>query len=84
MTRTAILAILLCGCAMFKSVARTANDVARDACAVFGAKPILVQPASLVIRLVDEQQKIADFLELMKPFRVVEVNRSGLIAMAAD
>ena len=38
MTRTAILAILLCGCAAFKSIARTANDVARDACMVFGAK----------------------------------------------
>jgi acetolactate synthase small subunit len=45
---------------------------------------ILVQPNSLVIRLVDDQQKIADFLGLMKPYRVLEVNRSGLIAMVAD
>ena len=30
--------LLVTGCAMFKSVARTANDVARDACEVFGAK----------------------------------------------
>ncbi len=51
---------------------------------VFGAKVILVQPSSLVIRLVDDQQKIADFLNVMKPYRVQEVNRSGLIAMAAD
>jgi acetolactate synthase-1/3 small subunit len=51
---------------------------------VFGAKVILVQPNSLVIRLVDDQQKIADFLGLMKPYRLLEVNRSGLIAMAAD
>ncbi len=55
-----------------------------DLVGVFGAKVILVQPNSLVIRLVDDQQKIADFLELMKPYRLQEVNRSGLIAMAAD
>ncbi len=55
-----------------------------DLCGVFGAKVILVQPNSLLIRLVDDQQKIADFLELMKPFRIQEVNRSGLIAMATD
>ena len=36
--RYAALVIALCGCAMFKSVARTANDVAREACAVFGAQ----------------------------------------------
>jgi acetolactate synthase-1/3 small subunit len=51
---------------------------------VFGAKVILVQPNSLVIRLVDDQQKIADFIGLMKPYGVVDINRSGLIAMAAD
>jgi acetolactate synthase-1/3 small subunit len=51
---------------------------------VFGAKVILVQPNSLVIRLVDDQQKIADFINLMKPYRVLDINRSGLIAMAAD
>jgi acetolactate synthase-1/3 small subunit len=55
-----------------------------DLVEVFGAKVILVQTNSLVIRLVDEQQKIADFLELMKPYRLQEINRSGLIAMAAD
>ncbi len=55
-----------------------------DLVGVFGAKVILVQPNSLVIRLVDEQQKIADFLDVMKPYRVQEINRSGLIAMAAD
>lgn len=51
---------------------------------VFGAKVILVQANSLVIRLVDDQEKIADFINLMKPYRVTDINRSGLIAMAAD
>ena len=36
--RYAVCLLLVTGCAMFKSVARTANDVARDACEVFGAK----------------------------------------------
>jgi acetolactate synthase-1/3 small subunit len=51
---------------------------------VFAAKVILVQTNSLVIRLVDDQEKIADFINLMKPYRVTDINRSGLIAMAAD
>ena len=51
---------------------------------VFSAKVILVQANSLVIRLVDDQEKIADFINLMKPYRVTDINRSGLIAMAAD
>jgi acetolactate synthase-1/3 small subunit len=55
-----------------------------DLVGVFGAKVILVQTHSLVIRLVDDQQKIADFINLMKPYRVTDINRSGLIAMAAD
>jgi len=55
-----------------------------DLCDMFGAKPILVKANAMVLRLVEDQQKIADFLGLLKPFRVQEVNRSGLIAMAAD
>lgn len=55
-----------------------------DLVGVFGAKVLLVQPGSLVIRLAEERQKIADFLELLKPHRILDVNRSGLIAMSAD
>ncbi len=55
-----------------------------DLVGVFDAKVILVQHSALVIRLVEDQQKIADFLEVLKPYRVQEIVRSGLIAMAAD
>ena len=30
--------LLVTGCAAFRSAARTANDVAREACEIFGAK----------------------------------------------
>lgn len=38
MKHLALCLLLVTGCAAFKSIARTANDVARDACMVFGAK----------------------------------------------
>ena len=51
---------------------------------LFGGTIISVQEKSLVIQLVGEQEHVADFLELMKPFRILDVSRSGVIAMAKD
>lgn len=51
---------------------------------VFGGKVISVQSRALVIQLVGEQQHVADFMELVKPFKVLDVSRSGVIAMARE
>jgi acetolactate synthase I/III small subunit len=51
---------------------------------VFDGKVISVQSASLVIQLVGDQEKIAGFLGLLKPFRILDVSRSGVIAMARE
>jgi acetolactate synthase-1/3 small subunit len=51
---------------------------------VFGGRIVAVQATSLVIQLVGDQEKVADFLDLMKPFRILDVSRSGVIAMAKE
>jgi acetolactate synthase-1/3 small subunit len=51
---------------------------------VFGGKVVSVQNASMVIQLVGEQQHVADFMELLKPFRILDVSRSGVIAIGKE
>jgi acetolactate synthase-1/3 small subunit len=49
---------------------------------LFDAKVVAVQPRSLTVQIVEEQGKIEDFLRLLKPFRVLALARSGVIAVA--
>jgi len=51
---------------------------------VFGGKVISVQADALVIQLVGERQQVADFMELIKPFNIKDVSRSGVIAMGIE
>jgi len=51
---------------------------------VFGATIVSVQANALVIQLVGDQDPVADFLDLMKPFQILDVSRSGVIAMAKE
>jgi acetolactate synthase-1/3 small subunit len=51
---------------------------------VFGGRIVSVQADSVVIQLVGEQHAVEDFLGLMKPFRILDVSRSGVIAMAKE
>ena len=51
---------------------------------VFGGAIISVQTKAVVIQLVGEQEHVVDFLELMQPFRIIDVSRSGVIAMAKE
>ena len=46
------------------------------------AKVVSVQDKSLTIQMVGEQDKINDFLTLLKPFRILDISRSGVIAVA--
>lgn len=46
------------------------------------AKIVSVQAKSLTVQLVSEQEKIDDFLALLKSFRILELSRSGVIAVA--
>ncbi len=49
---------------------------------LFDAKVVSVQSNSLTIQMVGEQNKADDFLNLLKPFRILDVSRSGVIAVA--
>jgi acetolactate synthase I/III small subunit len=53
-----------------------------DLAQLFGAKVVAVQEKSLTVQLVGEQEQIADFLSLVKPSRVLDLARSGIIAVA--
>ncbi len=49
---------------------------------LFEAKVVSVQPGSLTIQMVGDQERVNDFLGLLKPFRILDVSRSGVIAVA--
>ncbi len=51
---------------------------------LFGAKILGVQPDSLTIQMVGSQMQVEQFLTLMHPFDVLDLARSGSIAMAQD
>ena len=49
---------------------------------LFEAKVISVQDKSLTIQMVGEQDRINDLLKLLKPFGILDISRSGVIAVA--
>ena len=49
---------------------------------LFGAAVVSVQAKSLTVQIVDEEQRIDDFLELIRPFGIRDLARSGVIAVA--
>ena len=51
---------------------------------VFGGRIVAVQASSVIIQLVGDQPTVADFMEMMKPFRILDVSRSGAVAMAKE
>lgn len=51
---------------------------------VFGGKVISAQKSTMIIQLIGEQQHVADFLELVKPFRILDISRSGVIAIGKE
>ncbi len=55
-----------------------------DAAAVFKAKPVDVGATTITFEVVGDPQKLADFLELMRPYGVVSLVKSGRIALARE
>ena len=49
---------------------------------LFNAKVVSVQSQSLTLQIVDEQQRISDFLKLLKPFGIQDISRSGIVAVS--
>jgi len=48
---------------------------------IFRAKIVDVQPASLTIEITGDESKVEKFIELMKTFGVLELNRTGKVAL---
>lgn len=69
---------------MLVEVACPANKRAElaDLARLFEARVVSVQPNSLTIQMVNEQEKVDDFINLLRPFKILDVSRSGVIAVA--
>ena len=51
-------------------------------CDIFRSKIVDVQPHSLTIEITGDESKIAKFLELMRNFGIIDLTRTGKIALA--
>jgi acetolactate synthase-1/3 small subunit len=49
---------------------------------LFGASVVSVQPNSLTIQATGEASKLQDFLDLLKSFKILDLSRTGVIAVA--
>ena len=48
---------------------------------LFDAKVVSVQERSLTVQIVADPDRIADFLAVMKPFRLLEMSRTGVVTV---
>jgi acetolactate synthase-1/3 small subunit len=55
-----------------------------DASRIFGAQPVDVGHSTVTFELSGEPDRLADFLELMRPYGIVDLVKSGRIALAKD
>ena len=51
---------------------------------VFGGQILSVQSDAVVIQMIGDQDEVDGWLELLKPFRILDISRSGVIAMAKE
>lgn len=68
---------------------RVNSDPARraemiESAAIFEAKPADVGAATITFEISGEPEKLRNFLELMRPYGVVDLVKSGRIALAKD
>jgi acetolactate synthase-1/3 small subunit len=52
--------------------------------ALFHARVVAVQEDSVTIQMVGNQETVADFLRLLKPYTVVDISRTGVIAVGRE
>ena len=51
---------------------------------LFNARIVSVQAGALLIQTVDTQEAVDEFIELLKPYGLIDVSRSGVIARGKD
>ncbi len=55
-----------------------------DAARIFRAEPVDVGVASVTFEMSGEPHRLGDFLELMRPYGIIDLVKSGRIALAKD
>lgn len=53
-------------------------------CDIFRAKIVDVQPRNMTIEITGDEGKISKFLELMNPFGILDLSRTGRVALARN
>ncbi len=51
---------------------------------IFGAEPVDVGVATITFEISGEPSRLADFLELMRPYGIIDLVKSGRVAMSKD
>ena len=59
---------------------RTRQDIL-NVCQIMGGKIDDISPTSMTLELTDTTEKVELFLELLRPFSILEVARTGLVAL---
>jgi acetolactate synthase-1/3 small subunit len=49
---------------------------------LFEARVVSVQPRSLTVQMAGEEDRINDFLEMLRSYGIMDISRSGVIAVA--
>jgi acetolactate synthase-1/3 small subunit len=55
-----------------------------DLASLFMARVVAVQEDSVTIQMTGNQETVADFLRLLKPYEIIDISRSGVIAVGRD
>jgi len=55
-----------------------------DLASLFTARVVAVQEDSVTIQMVGNQETVSDFLRLLKPYKIVDISRSGVIAVGRE
>ncbi len=55
-----------------------------DLASLFMARVVAVQEDSVTIQMVGNQETVADFLRLLKPYDIIDISRSGVIAVGRE
>lgn len=66
----------------------TGNHHARaeivDLASLFSARVVAVQEDSVTIQMAGNQETVTDFLRLLKPYEIIDISRTGVIAVGRE
>lgn len=55
-----------------------------DLASLFTARVVAVQEDSVTVQMVGNQETVADFLRLLRPYEIIDISRSGVIAVGRE